>query len=140
MINTYITELVNYGISKGLIEEYDRIYALNRLTELMELDEYIEPSVTPEPRDLHLILEDMMAWAFEHGVMKSDTTAYKDLFDTKIMGAITPPPSVVIKKFRQQTGIMLSRKLQTISAQTESQRMLSGSLPQSSATSISPST
>ena len=101
MINTYITELVNYGISKGLIEEYDRIYALNRLTELMELDEYIEPSVTPEPRDLHLILEDMMAWAFEHGVMKSDTTAYKDLFDTKIMGAITPPPSVVIKKFNE---------------------------------------
>ena len=101
MINTYITELVNYGISKGLIEEYDRIYALNRLTELMELDEYIEPSVTPEPRDLHLILEDMMAWAFEHGVMKSDTTAYKDLFDTKIMGAITPPPSVVTKKFNE---------------------------------------
>ena len=101
MINTYITELVNCGISKGLIEEYDRIYALNRLTELMELDEYIEPSVTPEPRDLHLILEDMMAWAFEHGVMKSDTAAYKDLFDTKIMGAITPPPSVVIKKFNE---------------------------------------
>ncbi len=101
MINTYITELVNYGITNGLIEECDRIYAINRLTELMELDEYIEPSVTPEPRDLHLILEDMMAWAFEHGIMKSDTTAYKDLFDTKIMGAITPPPSVVINKFNE---------------------------------------
>ena len=42
-----------------------------------------------------------MDWAFEHGIMKSDTTAYKDLFDTKIMGAITPPPSVVIKKFNE---------------------------------------
>ena len=101
MINTYITELVNYGIANGLIEEYDRIYAVNRLTELMELDEYIEPSEVPAPRDLHLILEDMMNRAFEHGVMKSDTTAYKDLFDTKIMGAITPPPSVVIKKFNE---------------------------------------
>jgi UDPglucose--hexose-1-phosphate uridylyltransferase len=101
MINTYITELVNYGIANGLIEEYDRIYAVNRLTELMELDEYIEPSGVPAPRDLHLILEDMMNRAFEHGVMKSDTTAYKDLFDTKIMGAITPPPSVVIKKFNE---------------------------------------
>ena len=101
MINTYITELVNYGITNGLIEEYDRIYAINRLAELMEIDEYIEPSVTPELRDLHLILEDIMSWAFEHGVMKSDTTAYKDLFDTKMMGAITPPPSVVINKFNE---------------------------------------
>ena len=101
MINTYITELVNNGITNGLIEEYDRIYAINRLAELMEIDEYIEPSVTPELRDLHLILEDIMSWAFEHGVMKSDTTAYKDLFDTKIMGAITPPPSVVINKFNE---------------------------------------
>ena len=101
MINTYITELVNYGIANGLIEEYDRIYEVNRLTELMGLDEFIEPSEVPAPRDLHLILEDMMDWALEHGVMKSDTTAFKDLFDTKIMGAITPPPSVVIKKFNE---------------------------------------
>ncbi|MBR3081997.1 MAG: UDP-glucose--hexose-1-phosphate uridylyltransferase, partial [Clostridiales bacterium] len=38
-------------------------------------------------------------WAFEHGVMQSDTNASKDLFDTKIMGIITPPPSVVINTF-----------------------------------------
>lgn len=99
MINTYITELVNYGIRNGLIDELDRVYAVNRLAELMELDEYAEPETAPTERDLHLILEDMMAWAFEHGVMKSDTNAGKDLFDTKIMGTITPPPSVVINTF-----------------------------------------
>ena len=99
MINTYITELVNYGISKGLINEADRIYTANRLIELLELDEYTAPEAAPEARDLHLILEDIMTWAFEHGVMKSDTTAGKDLFDTKIMGLLTPPPSVVINKF-----------------------------------------
>ena len=73
MINTYITELVNYGIEKGLIDEQDRIYTVNRLIELFELDEYTEPDEVPGSRELHLILEDMMAWAFEHGVMKSDT-------------------------------------------------------------------
>lgn len=99
MINTYITELVNYGIRNGLIDELDRVYAVNRLAELMELDEYESPETAPAERDLHLILEDMMAWAFEHGVMKSDTNAGKDLFDTKIMGTITPPPSVVINTF-----------------------------------------
>ena len=101
MINTYITELVNYGISKRLIDELDRIYAINRLAELLELDEYQEPPEVPAARDLYLILEDIMAWAYSHGVLKSDTTASKDLFDTKIMGAITPPPSVVIKRFNE---------------------------------------
>ena len=99
MINTYITELVNYGIRNGLIDEMDKVYSINRLAELMGLDEYIVPDVKPDERELHFILEDMMSWAFEHGVMTSDTNASKDLFDTKIMGSITPPPSVVIGTF-----------------------------------------
>ncbi len=99
MINTYITELVNYGIRNGLINELDRIYSINRLVELMELDEYSVPEIMPAERPVNLILEDMIKWAFEHGVMKSDTAAGKDLFDTKIMGVITPPPSVVINTF-----------------------------------------
>jgi UDPglucose--hexose-1-phosphate uridylyltransferase len=99
MINTYITELVNYGIGKGLIDELDRICITNRLAELMEQDEYISPDTIPAERDLHLILEDMMDWAYAHGVMKSDTVAARDLFDTKIMGILTPPPSVVIGRF-----------------------------------------
>ncbi len=101
MINTYITELVNYGISKGLIDELDRVYMVNRLAELFGIDEYKTPGNDPAPRDLHLILEDMMSWAYSNGVMKSDTTAGKDLFDTKIMGILTPPPSVVINRFNE---------------------------------------
>ena len=105
MINTYILELVNYGIRSGLIEESDRIYTTNRLAELLGIDEYITPAASPETRELHLILEDMMNWAYEHGVMKSDTNASKDLFDTKLMGALTPPPSVVIKKFDELRAV-----------------------------------
>jgi UDPglucose--hexose-1-phosphate uridylyltransferase len=99
MINTYITELVNYGIERGLIDELDRIYTTNRLLELMKLDEYTAPDSIPDSRDLHLILEDMISWALEHGVLTSDTIASKDIFDTKIMGIITPPPSLVIAEF-----------------------------------------
>lgn len=104
MINTYIAELVNYGIRNGLIDELDRVYSINRLAELMEIDEYTTPETAPEERPLNLILEDMMSWAFEHGIMKSDTNASKDLFDTKIMGTITPPPSVVINMFNRLCG------------------------------------
>lgn len=101
MINTYITELVNYGISNGLIDELDRVYTTNKLIEFFGLDEYNEPSEITEKRDLHLILEDMMDWAFRNGIMLSDTNAQKDLFDTKIMGLLTPPPSDVIRKFNE---------------------------------------
>ncbi len=104
MINTYITELVNYGIRNGLIDELDRIFSTNRLVELMELDEYTAPETALSERPLNLILEDIMSWALEHGVMKSDTNASKDLFDTKIMGTITPPPSVVINTFNRLCG------------------------------------
>ena len=101
MINTYITELVNYGISKGLIDELDRVYVTNRLIGFFGLDEYTAPEEVHAPRDLHLILEDMMSWAYSNGVMKSDTTAGKDLFDTAVMGVITPPPSAVIRRFNE---------------------------------------
>ena len=101
MINTYITELVNYGVREGLVDGLDRTYTINRLIELFGLIEYEEPEVIPEPRELHLILEDMISWALGSGVLESDTTAAKDLFDTKIMGLITPPPSVVIRKFNE---------------------------------------
>ena len=99
MINTYITELINYGIRTGLIDGLDRTYSVNRLLEIMEIDEYTVPENIPEERDLHLILEDMIEWALANEVMWSDTGACKDRFDTKIMNAITPPPSVVINKF-----------------------------------------
>ena len=49
MINTYILELVNYGIRSGLVEEADRLYTTNRLAELLDLDEYITPDEEPAP-------------------------------------------------------------------------------------------
>ena len=101
MINTYITELVNYGISKGLVDELDHVYVTNRLIGFFGLDEYTAPEEVPASRELHLILEDMMSWAYSNGVMKSDTTAGKDLFDTAVMGVITPPPSAVIRRFKE---------------------------------------
>ena len=47
MINTYITELVNYGISKGLVDELDRVYVTNRLIGFFGLDDYTAPEEVP---------------------------------------------------------------------------------------------
>ncbi len=47
------------------------------------------------------ILAQIMDWAYENGVMQENSVVYRDLFDTKLMGALVPAPSVVIKKFRE---------------------------------------
>lgn len=94
-----ISELVAYGRDKGLVEEADQIYVVNRLLELFELEEYT--SVETKGRPLAEILADMTDYAAEHGLMAEDTGAYRDLFDTKIMGMLTPAPSVVRARFEE---------------------------------------
>ena len=98
MIDKLITELVNYGIKAGLVEAGDRVYVTNRLLELFGLLEYKESTVEEE-RPLVEILEDLLAYAHKEGFFAEDTVTMKDLFDTKIMGTLTPPPSVVREKF-----------------------------------------
>ncbi len=91
--NYLITELVNYGCNNNLVDELDRMLTINRLVELLGLDEYKEPEEEIVPRELHFILEDFIA-------LKGDlTNAEKDLYDTKLMGILTPPPSFVIRMF-----------------------------------------
>ena len=44
----------------------------------------------------------MLAFAKSHGILEDDTVTMKDLFDTKIMGILTPAPSVVRKVFEEK--------------------------------------
>ena len=97
MINRLINELVQYGISKHLVEGDDRVYVTNRLLELFGQMEFSE-EITEE-RPLAEILEDMCTYAFENGMIEDDSVTVTDLFDTKIMGLLTPAPSVVRKTF-----------------------------------------
>ena len=102
MITDLIRELVIYGKNNGLICEADEVYATNRLLELFDVMEYEENPEITESRAVCEILEDMMTYAHENGIMKEDTITAKDLCDTKIMGCITPPPSVVRGEFAKR--------------------------------------
>lgn len=99
-INNLITELVNYGIDKGLVDKADIIYVTNRLLELFKLNSYKKED-THNTRDIHLILNDMLDYAVEKGFIE-DTITNRDLFDTKIMGLITPAPSVIRSEFAKR--------------------------------------
>ena len=104
MIETYIKELVTYGLNKGLVDPADEIYVTNRLLELFDIQEYNEPAEIPS-RPLVDILNDMLDYAYRHKLMEDDTITNRDLFDTKIMGMLTPAPSVVRKIFADKYAV-----------------------------------
>ncbi len=97
-INTLISELVEYALKWNLIEEEDRAYAVSRILEILSLSEYEHREVLQE-RKIADILSDVCDFALESGVLESDGVVYRDLFDTKIMGALMDRPSNVNKKF-----------------------------------------
>ena len=111
MIQERILELVKYGITTGIVEKADEVYTVNRLLELFAVDD-IEDSVfeavsgqpawTQEEAEskLEQILEDMMTYAYDNGIMKENSIVYKDLFDTKIMGCLVARPSEIRAKFK----------------------------------------
>ncbi len=100
-IGRLIKELVEYGEKQGLVAAEDRIYTRNRLLEIFQLDEWKEDETPASGMDLEEILNGMLDWAYEHGITQENSIVYRDLFDTKIMSALVPAPSVVIQKFRE---------------------------------------
>ncbi len=98
MINKLITELVSYGIRRGLVSADDRVYTTNRLLELFDVIDYEKVEIQEE-RELAEILEDLLDYAAEQEILKENTVTMRDLFDTKIMGLLTPPPSVIRQRF-----------------------------------------
>ena len=91
MIQERIFELVKYGITTGLVEKADEVYTVNRLLELFEVDDIedsvfeavsAQPAWTQEEAEskLEQILEDMMTYAYDNGIMKENSIVYKDLF------------------------------------------------------------
>lgn len=99
MIEKVINELIFYGLEKGLLEKDDAVWARNSLLELLGLSDYKEPAdEKAEKRELCRILEDITDEAVKMGLVNDDITS-RDLFDTAVMGILTPRPSAVRRCF-----------------------------------------
>ncbi len=99
-ISLKIKQLVNYATKTGLIAEEDRIYMTNSLMSALGVGEYIEPVEELSDKPLEEILADLCDYAAENGLLESNSVVYRDLFDTKLMGILTPRPSEVIRTFK----------------------------------------
>lgn len=98
-IDSAIKSLVKYGIKEGLLDKFDERWAVNRVLEVLALDAIESDAETFENATLEELLKILLDFACEKGLCE-DSVVYRDLFDTKIMGAICPRPSEVIKKFK----------------------------------------
>ena len=92
-----VNALIQYGLDTGLICPGDETYVFNRLLEILRLDE-AEESGTAAPSSLAEILEVLTDDAVRRGVIEDNITA-RDLFDTALMGALTPWPHEVREHF-----------------------------------------
>lgn len=99
MIYNDIASLIKYALKTGLIKKEDEIYSVNRLLGILKLDGYEEG--TADDRPLNEILDSICDYAYENGITEENSVVYRDLFDTEIMGAVTPRPSELIAEFNR---------------------------------------
>ncbi len=99
MINRSIKKLICYGLEKGLFEKQDEIFVANKILEILNLDGF---KCDEDFKDVNLeeTLKELLDFAVSSGIIE-DSVTYRDLFDTKLMAAMMPRPSEVIKEFER---------------------------------------
>lgn len=92
--------LLKYAEQHGLIAGLDIVLARNKLLELFGC-QLFEGEVTGNFDDLDTILEPLLDYACEKGLLQHNTITCRDLFEGKIMGMLTPGQAEVVAKFQQ---------------------------------------
>ena len=98
-----VSSLVEYALREGLIEKDDVVFSINQICQALNLDTF-ECEEKAAETDLETILAAILDYAVENGLCE-DSVVYKDLFDTKIMGILTPRPSQIIKEFNEKYAV-----------------------------------
>ncbi len=97
-IYNLISDLLDYARDCGLIEDEDREYACNSLLSRLGLSDYA-PCEHERESSLEVILKGLCDFAAEKGLLEQNSVVFRDLFDTSLMGILTPRPSEVIRRF-----------------------------------------
>ena len=96
-VNAAICALADYAEERGLITDCDKAYAINNLLDILRLSDFEKEEHENAP--LTEILGTLLDFAEKSGIIEADSATARDLFDTKLMGALCPRPSEVINKF-----------------------------------------
>ena len=95
-----ISQLIEYAVRKGWIEDSDRIWASNRILEALHVDGFDGLGEKEgELPQIQEILDGLCDYAYEHGVIEGNSATYRDLFDTALIGLVMPRPSEITAEF-----------------------------------------
>ena len=94
-----IDDLVEYAIENELAEACDRVFLCNRLSREFGVLDFVPVENREKNKVLETILTFLCDIAVEKGIIPVDTITERDLFDTHLMGMLTPRPSEVQSKF-----------------------------------------
>lgn len=103
-----ILQLVKYATEKGWIEREDTIWAVNRLIAALKMDAFDSDDIEKdcdevEPlSSLQNTLNVLCDCAYEKGIIDGNSATYYDLFDTELMGILTPKPSWAVSEFNKR--------------------------------------
>ena len=100
MIDAAVSKLAAYALRTGLIEPCEYTWAVNTILDALKLDSYTDPGEEWGEIQLAPVLEELLDDAFARGVLTENSVVYRDLFDTELMGRLTPRPAQVTAKFQ----------------------------------------
>ena len=98
-MNTQINRLLHFAIQKELLNAYDIYYAANRLLDILHVANFTSETIDENLQTAQPILDEMLDYAVRSGLIE-DTTEERDLFDTRLMDAVMPRPSEVVRRFQ----------------------------------------
>ena len=102
MICSDIQQLIDYSIKNEIITKDDELVVRNRLMDALHVYDWTDPSASDAAASaddpIDDILRPLIDYACKNGVIE-DTAANRDLFDTALMGIVTPMPREVIRDF-----------------------------------------
>lgn len=98
-----IERLVRFALRRGLAEPLDEHAVRNALLDLFGFAEPYEGEVPEEAQESAVpMLETLIDYGGEIGLLPDDTLTYRDLLDARIMGLLMPRPSETAAEFRRR--------------------------------------
>ena len=96
-----IRDLVEYAVREGLADPLDRVFYRNRLMDEMHVDDFTPDSEEACEVPLEELLGALCGYAIEQKIIPDRGITGRDLFDTRLMGILTPRPSEVVREFNR---------------------------------------
>lgn len=98
-----VEKLLKFALKKKMISRWDINLTRNALLDLLKIESPFEGEVEEILDETPVkILNNILNYAFEIGLIEENTTTYRDLFDAKVMGLLMPRESEVIREFYQK--------------------------------------